>query len=278
MSQNSINIISFDVGIKNLAFCVLNLTNEIFTIKQWDVINLCEEKQICQEIVKNKLCKKEAKFIKNGNCYCNTHSKNKSYLVPPKELYPNSLKKLKINELNAMSAKYKIDCGTKPTKNLILEKFNSELNDNYFEIIKPIKAEHYDLVQLGINMRDKLNIAVNVNEIDLVVIENQISPIANRMKTLQGMIAQYFIMKDLNNVLFYSASNKLKPFLEHQKTTYKERKQLGVEFTKQLLDGYSQIKDWSYFFSQHSKKDDLADSFLQGISYFVQYKNLAVKL
>jgi hypothetical protein len=98
------------------------------------------------------------------------------------------------------------------------------------------------------------------------------------MKTLQGMIAQYFIMKNVNNIIFYSASNKLKPFLENQKTTYKERKQLGIEFTRQLLDGYSQINSWTTFFSKHSKKDDLADSFLQGLSYFTQHKNLLINL
>ena len=59
------NIISFDVGIKNLAFCVLNLNDDIFTIKQWDIVNLCEEKQLCLENVNNKQCHKEAKFFKN---------------------------------------------------------------------------------------------------------------------------------------------------------------------------------------------------------------------
>ena len=168
--------------------------------------------------------------------------------------------------------------GNKPTKNAVLEKINALLTEKYFETVKPIKADNYDLVQLGINMRDKLDKIIKFDEIDLVIVENQISPLANRMKTLQGMIAQYFIMKNVNNIIFYSASNKLKPFLENQKTTYKERKQLGIEFTIQLLDGYSQINSWTTFFSKHSKKDDLADSFLQGLSYFTQHKNLLINL
>ena len=272
------NIISFDVGIKNLAFCVLNLNHNIFTIKQWDIVNLCEDKQLCQENTKNKICQREAKFFKNSNCYCKTHAKNKTYIVPPKELTPVNLKKLKINELMILAKTYELDCGPKPTKNSVLEKINSLLNDKYFELVKPVKAENYDLVQLGINMRDKLDKIIKFDEIDLVIIENQISPLANRMKTLQGMIAQYFIMKNINNIIFYSASNKLKPFLDNQKTTYKERKQLGIEFTNQLLDGYSEINGWIDFFSKHSKKDDLADSFLQGLSYFIQHKNLSLKL
>ena len=37
-------------------------------------------------------------------------------------------------------------------------------------------------------------------------------PIANRMKTIQGMIAQYFIDKNVKLIKFISASNKLKNF------------------------------------------------------------------
>ena len=37
-------IISIDVGIKNLAMCILETNNSSFDIKFWDVINLCEEK------------------------------------------------------------------------------------------------------------------------------------------------------------------------------------------------------------------------------------------
>ena len=37
-----------------------------------------------------------------------------------------------------------------------------------------------------------------INKIDYVIIENQIGPLAIRMKTIQGMIVQYFIMSNLN--------------------------------------------------------------------------------
>ena len=47
-----------------------NLNDGIFTIKQWDIVNLCEEKQLCLENVNNKQCHKEATFFKNTDCYC----------------------------------------------------------------------------------------------------------------------------------------------------------------------------------------------------------------
>ena len=50
--------------------------------------------------------------------------------------------------------------------------------------------------------------------IDCVIIENQISPLANKMKTIQGMIAQYFIMNNTKTIEFISASNKLKQWVK----------------------------------------------------------------
>ena len=40
------------------------------------------------------------------------------------------------------------------------------------------------------------------------------------MKTLQGMIAQYFIMKNKTSIEFVSSTNKLKLFIGNKKTTY----------------------------------------------------------
>ena len=38
------------------------------------------------------------------------------------------------------------------------------------------------------------------------------------MKSIQGMIAQYFICNNQNNIIFVSAINKLKPFLTDKKS------------------------------------------------------------
>ena len=40
-------IVSIDVGIKNLAYCIMDATAATIKIIQWDVINLCGKEVIC---------------------------------------------------------------------------------------------------------------------------------------------------------------------------------------------------------------------------------------
>ena len=108
---------------------------------------------------------------------------------------------------------------------------------------------------------------------DHVIIENQVSPLANRMKTIQGMVTQYFVMKNVPNIEYISSSNKLKNFLEDKKkTTYNERKKIGVDVTEKLIMENDYLVKWDEFFKTHKKKDDLADSFLQGL-WFLEKEN-----
>jgi hypothetical protein len=161
----------------------------------------------------------------------------------------------------------------------------------------------------------------NKNKIDAVVIENQISPIANRMKTVQGMITQYFLMRgvDKDYIIYFSSVQKLKVapyhFIFHDTSeknpgdddadevddiqTYDDRKKAGVACVRKILAGSSTTSSsssmtgsnsspftihskecthssaklcscWLHRFESHKKKDDMADSFLQGLSYIVK--------
>jgi hypothetical protein len=95
------------------------------------------------------------------------------------------------------------------------------------------------------------------------------------MKTIQGMISQYFIMKNNNiQIEFISASNKLKDFLpkeKEEKLDYKERKKLGIQTCLEIITTDCRFKEWTTFFNKHAKKDDLSDCFLQGM-WFIKYK------
>ena len=106
----------------------------------------------------------------------------------------------------------------------------------------------------------------------MVIIENQISPIANRMKTIQGMVSQYFIMRNnCRHIEFISSMNKLKEYNgSNIKINYSDRKKLGIKVCLEILNDNDKE-----FFIKHKKKDDLADSFLQGLWYI---KNKLIKI
>lgn len=87
-------ILSIDVGIKNLAYCILETNNNsTFSIVKWDVINLCQDVPVCGAIVKNSVCNKKASYVKNQLYFCKTHAKTSSYLMPDKSLSGQALKK-----------------------------------------------------------------------------------------------------------------------------------------------------------------------------------------
>ena len=127
--------------------------------------------------------------------------------------------------------------------------------------------------------------------INMMIIENQISTLASRMKTLQGMITKYFIMKHIPLIEFISASCKLKLFtdtpISHSlygsadagadgggcicidAATYADRKKSGIAVCRWLGEisrkHKSEYAKWIPVFENHKKKDDLADCFLQGL-------------
>ena len=273
----SLNILSIDVGMKNLAICLFTITDNIeYKIKCWDVLNLCEEQNfVCGE--KNKKCQpcnKNAKFFKNDKYYCKIHAKKKEYKVPPQELNPNKFKKIKVVKLRELAKKYDIEFDKKSKKDDLIEKIGTYVDENYFDHISNKKTKDFNLVQYGRNLKKQMEKIFKDIQIDGVIVENQIGPLAMRMKTLQGMIMQHFIEKNVPLVEEVSASNKLKEFLGNKKTTYSERKKASVEITRKLITDNNLLLEWLETFNKHKKKDDLADSFLQGRWYL---KNTILK-
>uniref|UniRef100_A0A6C0IHJ9 Mitochondrial resolvase Ydc2 catalytic domain-containing protein n=1 Tax=viral metagenome TaxID=1070528 RepID=A0A6C0IHJ9_9ZZZZ len=286
-------IISIDVGIKNLAYCILeSKENNSYNIIQWDVINLCGEEHVCNCALKQKeskkskkigvivntiLCNKKASYTKviNGimNYYCQTHAKQSGFLLPNA-----SLKKIKSWKRDALLS-YALEKGIvfeeNSKKDVLIKSINDFLKDKVLEKTSSVSANDMTLIQMGIKIVSEFDLVLanNLLTIDQIVIENQISPIANRMKTLQGMIAQYFIMRGKPTISFISSANKLKLFSENKSTSYSERKKEGVKIVKELLDKGTIIDNgiWSHTFLTHKKKDDLADAFLQG-AWFLSSK------
>ena len=354
-------LLSIDVGIKNLAVCLLDINNvtinsetkAVNRILVWDVVDICHSDQENADIahrasnrpkcakcslnaaffyykdnVLQLLCKRhstktresehlllattdfklaEYKKVLNGSAatmhaFCQEHEHDNDD--------PESESKPKIHELKSVLQERVRHIARTRYLHAYDEAVLALLNPipaNSNTIIKKSKStpEYVSLITVGSNLMTKLDklfysseSSSSVSESlvpDRVIIENQISPIATRMKTVQGMLTQYFLVRGVDpaNISFISAANKLKSSLVSSLSdpteiddaflfTYSDRKKMGIAcvralFTQQQqqhqqhqqtlqLDNAS-ASQWSKVFESHKKKDDMADSLLQALSY-----------
>jgi hypothetical protein len=262
-------VLSIDVGIKNLAFCLFEkpTDSEQFIISKWDTINISEEETLVCGITE---CDKPAKFKKGNECYCLKHSKKQAFLIPKTEQKSSFINKQKIQKLYDIANAHKIVYEPKAKKANVVKLINDYIKDHYFESIEAVRAADVNLFNIGLNIKTHFNkLFQNEGKIEYVIIENQISPIATRMKTIQGMIVQYFVMSELqvDHIEFISAANKLKDCDAKDKAKYSDRKKLGIAKCLEKITNDAQFNQHVDYFNKHKKKDDLADSFLQGIYY-----------
>ena len=287
-------ILSFDVGIKNLAYCLFSINcfnDNILKILKWDVINLCDT---CNTNVLNKkytcsLCKKNACYYLNATAddeeeggsakqlYCKKHAIQTKLVV-----YEGDDKSKSKGHIKKTSSKKKVY----PHLKLIVHPKQQNACDVDMIVLGKNLKTKFDLIFSEYNNvpehQSNANSSHHISGIDAVVIENQIGPLAGRMKMLQGMIAQYFIMANVSKIEFISATNKLKLFKNiktdenvNDENSYKLRKQQGQRICKSLITFYPSMKMWNHEFDKHLKKDDLADCFLQG--YYYMYSSSVYK-
>lgn len=353
-------IISFDVGMKNLAYCLFHIPDTLamkqdtksnpselihkIQIERWDVIDLRFEPNLSdtqnQESAPpppKRTCINDGKLAKwmylpaqstiTGTdhhpsiLYCSKCSEKSKYKTPSREILPikrkpELLQKKKLGEL--MDIKANLSTSTTSTggsteavnlklrKSDLIQEITTTLSRDYLEPFdenkyacylvgtappsKPKKANYtyahdLDLITYGRNMMKHLDTILYSSSsnapIDMMIIENQISTLASRMKTLQGMITQYFIMKNVPQIEFISASCKLKLFTDASldltsdtmvcvdASTYADRKKSGINVCRSLGEisrkHNSTYAKWMPIFENHKKKDDLADCFLQGL-------------
>jgi hypothetical protein len=291
-------ILSFDVGIKNLAYCLFSINccnDNLLKIIKWDVINLCDDTIVSKKYTCS-LCKKNAHYylnatadkeeeeedIINSTVYCKKHAIQTKLVI-----YEGDDKS---------ESKCRVKSKSKSTK-----ESSKKMVYPHLKIIVPPKEQNacdVDMIVLGKNLKTKFDLIFSeynhtpkspqsnengnhISGIDAVVIENQIGPLAGRMKMLQGMIAQYFIMMNVDKIEFISATNKLKLFKNIKnenvgnENSYKLRKEKGQHICKSLVTFYPSMKSWNQEFDKHLKKDDLADCFLQG--YYYMYSSSVYK-
>jgi hypothetical protein len=327
-------LLSFDIGIKNMAVSLFHIDEQssTFILEDWRIFNLSEAVDFVQienkpctcplskkpakksknlsnsEVLENR-CKRFAKYERNGLYFCEPHAKSSDeWIIPTKSNSEQALKKLKLPELRALAIKLQIIDSASPTitKKMLFDEITAFYENRFFQILgKDVKknAGEIDLITIGRNMKTHLDLFLgNGREpVTHVIMENQISTLATRMKTIQGMLAQYFIMIDQDgqiNIECISSANKLKEFvgkteiLENTITevevcessvqngvnntanlnTYRQHKMDAVAITNTLIEKTPNLHSWKSIFEKSKKRDDLADCFLQGLWFLRREK------
>jgi len=288
-------IASFDIGIKNLAYCIIKKQKPIpivkkngstdvvnhrdsFEIIDWNVIDLMNT----VPLMNCSRCKKRAIFIKKSVGFCQKHCCQNNLILTEVQL--KRCIKYRISGWNSFLKKHNIhDIRQEDPVAIDVEiEIERELlcrNEFFIKINESKNANEIDLITLGRTMIFKLDDIfgkLSMSIITEVRIENQIGPIATRMKALQGMLTQYFLMRypSTLDIKYLSSTLKLKQLdkehlIEKDKdsSTYKDRKRRGIVYTEEILNKNGNVlKKWLLFFQSYGiKKDDLADCFLQGL-------------
>jgi hypothetical protein len=250
-------VISFDVGIKNLAYCLFDIPdggltggptggpqeeqNTKITISDWKVISLMESEEPIpkcnQPLMKKKgkkteptpvgICNHMAKYKQTDITLCDKHAKavaaDKQWLLPENRF--KKVKKMKLEEVVELATSFGFSPTAKAKKPEVLSWVEDFLSKKcLIPVSKKTKnAGEADLISLGHSMK-KVFKDILPDDISCVLIENQISTLATRMKTVQGMLAQYFIMRyEGIRVEFISSANKLKMFSKEKKEKSDEK-------------------------------------------------------
>lgn len=299
-------VLSFDVGIKNLAYCIIewndgNDKKSNLKIHHWNIINLVESQKqsetiYCHCMCANCSCKVKSYIDFNDVKYyfCGRHLAKKENLLS-NILSPYGEDKW-IQNKNLVCSKCKPEDNKSTRKtyyqnnelNLILcnKHYNSLKNkiDNAHKKVYPIKNRKIKDMTVNnlkyqlVSCLDKIKNTL-LQDIDLVLIENQPTFKNPTMKAISDTIYTWFMIrgivdKEINNasikdIKFISPSNKLKKFDKtaideaEDSKKYEKTKGISIENTKTILASY-ELKKWIEHILSYDKKDDLADSFLQG--------------
>ena len=151
------------------------------------------------------------------------------------------------------------------------------------------KVKELNLMTIHSRMIESLNECdfLNCNSnIDTAILENQPCLMNPTMKSVQILLFASLWMRkedgviDIGKMAMFSARNKLEAYdgpeidFSHIKTKYTRTKKLSIAYTKYMLVESEQSQEMKELFENSKKKDDLADAYLQGLTYIKKKVNI----
>lgn len=295
-------ILSFDVGIVHLAYCLFTKKDNKLDILEWGNIDLTDREDTkCY-------CGLKASFIFNNQHLCKVHSKKCETLKTFEELFKESIQssnhKCKfINDKNKECTKscshiIKEDSETlnKIIKNNNYDNMFCKTHSNaLYKILKtnlkltPFKNKSVNTLDYDNTQLKLLTILDNKKELlkaNIVLIENQPSFKNPRCKSISNTLYNFYMIRgiidklvsksSITKIKFMAPSNKIKIankedtnelilLKDNETKLYKLTKALSVKYCFEMI---KHLDNWTEFLNKQKKKDDLADALLQGAFYY----------
>lgn len=247
-------LISFDVGLRNLAYCVLEGTNrQDVRIVDWNIIDILGE-QSGLDAPRCSRCAASATYrhATEGTLACSRHKGKQGKAVTKTDLAKKSPAELR-GELD----RWGLQCESKRKSDLVTILYRHARQNTWLRCVRSaFSGSVIDLAPAIVTSLDRR--AEIWKGADKVCFENQPD---RRMFAVQGMLHMYFCCRGFA-CEGVSATHKLNNIvtIDDRIDSYKGRKKTGILHAEALAPA-----EWTAHLLKHPKKDDLADSFLQGL-------------
>jgi hypothetical protein len=285
-------LLSWDVGIINLSYCLIEYdkNNLQWEILDWDIINLTNRHEIkCYD------CGAKPSFVQqilntHDKYTCKNHIKHINVVPESFENICNNtdisgvecdfVGKAKCNKMIKYSLGNNNYCNTHAKSEYKKYAKSFELKPFTKKAVRDINLDELRL-KLIRTLDDKKLLWTATQ----VLIENQPTLKNPRMKSISSTLYDYYLIRgivdkkitksNIDLVKYMCPSNKLKladdgdtqklvKLKGNDSKTYKLTKSLGIKYCTELIKNN---ENWTNHFNSYKKKDDMADSFLQGIYY-----------
>ena len=248
-------LISFDVGLRNLAVCVMEGTSrKDVKIVHWEVIDVLGEKSGLSNPRCHK-CTASASWqhVTEATFACSRHKPKQS----KQKITKKALGEKSPAELQGELDKYGLQCSSKKKADMVTMLYIHARQNTWKRCVKSVFAG--SVIDLAPAIAASLDKRADVwKDTHLVCVENQPE---RRMFAVQAMVQMYFCCRG-TKCEGVSASHKLNNIItiDDRVDSYKGRKKTGIVHAQALVP-----EPWCAHMMKHPKKDDLADSFLQGL-------------